>query len=123
MQFLAMEKLRSCINSLTVSELIQLAELELAYALAQLEQTPTRNAFAKVDWSFAPYWAKYHAFDASGNGYWYSFKPEPQNGVVWSYDPRLNYDLGSLYRGSSFSMPVPTARAMWRESLTERPTV
>lgn len=30
----------------------------------------------QVDWSKAPEWANWHAFDSNGHGYWYPSKPE-----------------------------------------------
>jgi hypothetical protein len=30
----------------------------------------------QIDWSNAPEWANYHAFDESGSGFWYEEKPK-----------------------------------------------
>lgn len=62
-----------------------------------------------VDWNEAPDWAKYHAVDADGWGYWYKEVPVPKDNLFYAQtggSPSKRYDLTDTD---------------WRNTLTKRP--
>jgi hypothetical protein len=64
-----------------------------------------------IDWSTAPEWAKYHAFDGDGRGAWHQHKPFiALHNWFWT---------APGYKIPSWAT-LPTG-ANWRESLTEKP--
>ena len=69
-----------------------------------------------VDWSKAPDWAKYHAFDSKGElgkGYWYAGYPfkvkENGEGVYWSVEQNEK---------SGYEIPPGMD---WEDSIEKRP--
>lgn len=66
---------------------------------------PTVN----VDWTTAPDWANYHAFDQDGEGWWYASKPERGNNFWWKADVQAE-NKNTLPDGAD-----------WEQSLTQRP--
>ena len=73
------------------------------YVQAKLKgQAPT----PQIDWSKAPEWANYHAFNDDGQGYWFEKQPISRS-TFWSTNNRL---LESPYKILS-----------WKKSLTRRP--
>ena len=70
---------------------------------------------AAVDWSKAPKWAQWHAFDLTGFGYWYSHKPI-HAAAEWSINNEN--DFGALAQPAGLYADLATA---WRDSLTQRP--
>lgn len=62
-----------------------------------------------IDWSQAPAWAQYHAFDKDGTGRWHRRKPV-YLASVWGC---MNW-----HKMSDTKMP---AGMNWKKSLVERP--
>ncbi len=62
-----------------------------------------------IDWTQAPPWARYHAFDKIGAGYWYENRPEPFVKPWW--------EATGLIIRSGYTLP---SGEDWRESLTKR---
>ncbi len=60
----------------------------------------------QIDWSNAPDWANYHAFDEGGTGYWYEKSPIMRDNF-WSSKGK--------YLQSGYEIPI------WKDSLTSRP--
>lgn len=61
-----------------------------------------------VNWDFAPSMYDYHAFDESGFGYWYCYKPELQND---KWEKRRNSFMISMQENKG---------VCWKQSLEKR---
>jgi len=74
---------------------------------------PEQVAEMAIDWSQAPAWAHYHAFDIDGRGGYHELEPYVKKRIsCWRSDG---------YNGpSTYTMP---AGVDWRQSLVERPKV
>ena len=82
----------------------------VALAVEEMQQAkPEQPVSYEVDWSTAPEWAKLHAYDFDGRGFWYGHEPRTGAGVWLGVSPwdRSNY---AIPEGSN-----------WRDSLTVRP--
>lgn len=65
-----------------------------------------------IDWSNAPEWAQYHAFDADCTGFFHEYKPKP-HGPFWGQSP-IHGEIAE----SGYELPVGVD---WLTTLTERP--
>jgi hypothetical protein len=66
-----------------------------------------------IDWSTAPHWAIFHAFDNDGNGWWYASKPVR---ILVGWDIERGNSV--LCKPSGLRSATP---AQWRDSLVKRP--
>ena len=64
-----------------------------------------------IDWTQAPAWANYHAFDEDGRGFWYEVLPTFR-GNWWCIPERTEWWMSDL------ALP---AGQDWRQSLVGRP--
>lgn len=64
-----------------------------------------------IDWTNAPNWAQYHAYDAGGTGGWYQNKPTLGEHGFW---------IASGYKWPSGHLSKITGR-VWYATLEERP--
>lgn len=64
-----------------------------------------------IDWTQAPAWAQYHAFDKDGMGWWYEHEPICATSTGWWWSAE---SIG----GSGYAKP---AGQDWQKSLIERP--
>ncbi len=65
----------------------------------------------QIDWSKAPEWAQYHAYDSDGRGGFHEHKPTINQWQTWWQSVGTNWP-------SVFVLPTG---ADWRQSLVERP--
>lgn len=66
----------------------------------------------KINWTQAPAWARYHAIDQNGNGYWFEDLPTISTfHSVWQTSEEGNFTA------SDFTL---LAGQDWRQSLVER---
>jgi hypothetical protein len=89
------------------------AELAIKTAdatLAKLNAESPITGSAEVDWSQAPEWAMWHAWDDNGRGYWYE-RPAKWMGSVWNNNDEMVFNS---------DLPKPANLAA-RDSLTRRP--
>ncbi len=63
----------------------------------------------QIDWTTAPAWAQWHAFDSNGYGHYYQYEPKQTN-IDW-------LQFGHQDRSWRF---LPTGQD-WRDSLVKRP--
>lgn len=66
-----------------------------------------------VDWNEAPYWAKYHAVDECGDGYWFELKPQVEITKVWFET--------SVHGRLKFNISYDLTETDWKTTLTKRP--
>lgn len=85
-----------------------------------LERKLTKLAGIKtlnINWSTAPAWANYHAFDQTIGGYWYSHKPIISI-AHWAYDDEVSTTITWRMEPSGYVLPTG---ADWKDTLTARP--
>jgi hypothetical protein len=90
-----------------------LADLAIKHGdatLAKLNAESPITGSAEVDWSQAPEWAMWHAWDDNGRGYWYE-RPAKWMGSVWNNNDEMVFNS---------DLPKPANLAA-RDSLTRRP--
>jgi hypothetical protein len=66
-----------------------------------------------IDWSIAPEWANYHAFDNDGGAFWHAYKPKRvKSAGCW------------ISTGMAFPSGLRKPdNVKWEKSVTERPKV
>lgn len=70
-----------------------------------------------IDWTLAPDWAKHHAIDATGAGFWYENQPHGGKAGQWINDrEQEGRIMGSGYF-RAFDDSVTGDRAAWRHTL------
>lgn len=79
-----------------------------------LTKRPIRSVF-DVDWQQAPEWARYHAYDSTGIGWWYAVEPVVDNDG-WYISP-----LDKYVRFQRSFLLVINDKEHWRYSLRQRP--
>jgi hypothetical protein len=72
-----------------------------------------KQAKPVIDWSTAPRWANYHAFDNDGKGWWYASKPVR---ILVGWDVDRASDISCSPSGL-----WSTTHDQWRDSLVKRP--
>lgn len=97
-----------CKCAITVEQ-IEMYEVETSH------NTPFFESHFEVCWHNAPPWAKYHAYDSSGTGYFYEIMPTVDR-LLWS----VNRSDACCRSGF---LNVNVDRENFKESLTTRPNI
>jgi hypothetical protein len=101
-------------KNIEIISTLQFFEIEIAKLKKLLEEKaePEKTIDYIVNWADAPEWALAHAYDETGEGYWYG---PHHNSASKRFDSYIN----SGYQIAEVVMEIH--RKNWKNSMTEKP--